>query len=270
MSTKDLTRVTRSDNFYRVISIITVIVFFGFWEAVVRFGIIPPQLLAAPSQVVTLFFDKLTNPNPDGYVLWVHTRVSLTEALVGYVLALAVGIPLGLAMGWFSTFEGLVRPIFEIIRPIPSPAWIPLVIIWFGTGLASKVFIIFVGALVACVINSMSGVQQTNPTFIRMARTYGSSNWEIFSKICVPSALPMVFGGLQVALAAAWTCLVAAELVGADAGLGFMITMGRRLLMPDMIILGMVMVAMTGVVITIIISYVEKALVKGSRRGSGQ
>lgn len=267
MSTKNLTRPTRSKNFYTAISIITVVSFFVFWELIVRLGYVPSTLLASPTQVVALFVDKLTNPNPDGFVLWTHARVSLTEALLGYFLALAVGIPLGLAMGWFTTVEGLIRPIFEIVRPIPSPAWIPLVIIWFGTGLISKVFIIFVGALVPCVINSMSGVQQTNPTYIRMARTYGASDWEIFKNICIPSALPMVFGGLQVALAVAWTCLVAAELVGADAGLGFLITMGRRLLMPDMIILGMVTVALTGVIITIIIGQVEKALVRGMRRG---
>lgn len=106
----------------------------------------------------------------------------------------------------------------------------------------------------------------TNPTLIRMARTYGASNWEIFRKICIPSALPMVFGGLQVALAVCWTCLVAAELIGADQGLGFLITMGRRLLKPDMIVLGMGMVALTGVIISYIVDKIEKRLVAGLRR----
>lgn len=267
MSTKNITRPARSKTFYTVISVITLVAFFGFWEMLVRQGVVPKQLLASPTQVIDLLMAKINNAPPDGAILWEHIKVSLKEALTGYFLALFIGIPLGLAMGWFRTFEGLVRPIFELVRPVPSPAWIPLVIIWFGTGLTSKVFIIFIGALVPCVINSYSGVAQTNPTFIRMARTYGASNWEIFKNICVPSALPMVFGGLQVALASAWTCLVAAELVGADAGLGYLIQMGRRLLMPDMIILGMVMVALTGVVITIIIAMVERALVKGMRRG---
>lgn len=253
--------------FLRVLPLITIVLFFVFWELIVVFGVVPNQLLASPTQVVALFIDKLTNVNPDGALLWDHAKVSLMEGLTGYILALVIGIPLGLAMGWFKTLDGLVRPIFEIVRPIPSVAWIPLCIIWFGTGLASKAFIIFVGGLVPCVINSYAGVQMTNPTFIRMARTYGANNWEIFKNICVPSALPMVFGGLQVALAACWTCLVAAELVGADAGLGFLITMGRRLLMPDMIILGMVMVALTGVIMAIIIDKVEKRLVKGLRRG---
>jgi NitT/TauT family transport system permease protein len=103
----------------------------------------------------------------------------------------------------------------------------------------------------------------TNPVFIKMARTYGATDWEIFRDICIPSALPMVFGGLQVALAASWTALVAAELIAANTGLGFLITMGRRLLKPDMIILGMLMVGLTGVIIGIIIDKVERRLVAG-------
>ena len=266
-SAKKLKRTERKQSFYLAISTISVIAFLVFWELIVRFEVVSPHLLASPTQVITLFIDKLSNPNPDGTIIWGHIGLSLEEAVIGYVLALLIGIPLGLAMGWFSTFDGLVRPIFEIVRPIPSVAWIPLCIIWFGTGIFSKVFIIFIGALVPCVINSCSGVKMTNPTYIRMAKTYGAGSWEIFKNVCVPSALPMVFGGLQVALATAWTCLVAAEMVGANAGLGFFIEMGRRLLMPDMIILGMVLTALTGVVITIIVGFIEKQLVKGSRKG---
>ena len=266
-SNKKLKRTEKKQSFYTAISVVSVCVFLVFWEGIVRAGLISPHLLASPTQVISLFIDKLSNPNPDGTIIWGHIGISLEEALIGYILALVIGIPLGLAMGWFTTFDGLVRPIFEIVRPIPSVAWIPLCIIWFGTGLFSKIFIIFVGALVPCVINSCSGVKMTNPTYIRMAKTYGAGSWEIFRNVCVPSALPMVFGGLQVALATAWTCLVAAEMVSADRGLGFFIEMGRRLLMPDMIILGMVLTALTGVVITVIVGLIEKQLVKGSRKG---
>lgn len=266
-SAKKLKRTERKNSIYVAISIIATCAFLIFWEMVVRNGVVPKELLASPTQVVKLFIDKLSNPNPDGLIIWGHVVVSLKEALTGYILALVIGIPIGLAMGWFKVFDGLVRPIFEIVRPIPSVAWIPLCIIWFSTGFFSKVFIIFVGALVPCVINSYSGVRMTNPTFIRMAKTYGAGNWEIFKNICVPSALPMVFGGLQVALATAWTCLVAAEMVGANAGLGYFIEMGRRLLMPDMIILGMVLTALTGVIITIIVGIIEHQLVKGTKKG---
>lgn len=257
---------TKKEIVLKVLPYLSLISLFMVWQLVVTLDVIPNTLLASPIQVVKMFIYKLTNSKPDGYVLWVHTVVSLKEALLGYLLALAIGIPLGMIMGWFKPVEGLIGPIFEMIRPMPAIAWIPLTIFWFGIGLSGKVFIIFLSGLVACVINSYTGVKMTNPTFIRMARTYGATNWEIFWKICIPSSLPMVFGGLQVALAACWTTLVAAEMIAADSGLGFMITMGRRVLRTDLIMLGMVMVGLTGVVISVIIDKIESRLVAGVRR----
>lgn len=257
----------KKSNFkYKLLSVISLISLFVFWQLVVDLGMVPNTLLASPTQVIELFFYKINNATPDGAVLGTHILISLQEAITGYVLALLIGIPLGLAMGWFVVVEGFARPIFEMVRPIPPVAWIPIAIFWFGIGLSGKVFIIFMSGFVPCVINSFVGVKMTNPVFIRMARTYGATNWEIFRDICIPSAMPMVFGGLQVALAASWTSLVAAELIAADAGLGFLITMGRRLLKPDMIILGMVLVGLTGVVIGIIVDKIEKRLVVGVKK----
>lgn len=248
------------------LSVTSVIVLILLWELAIDFNIIPSTLLASPSQVIKLFIYKLNHIDPDGATLGNHMLISVGEALIGYIFALIIGIPLGLLMGWFVIAEGLARPIFEIIRPIPPVAWIPLAIFWFGIGLKSKAFIIWTSGLVPCVINSFVGVKMTNPVLIRMARTYGASDWEIFKTICIPSALPMVFGGLQVALATAWTALVAAELVAADAGLGFLITMGRRLLMPDMIVLGMIMVGLTGALIGFLVEKLERVLITGVRR----
>ncbi|RJQ61998.1 MAG: ABC transporter permease [Desulfobacteraceae bacterium] len=251
----------------KIVPWVSVAGFFVVWQALITTGIVPKELLASPLEVGRLLFDKLTNPDPDGAVLLTHISISLTEALLGYFLALLIGIPLGLLMGWFVVAEGLARPLFEMIRPIPPVAWIPLAIFWFGIGLAGKVFIIWACGVVPCVINAYTGVRMTNPTLIRMARCYGASNWQIFVRICVPSALPMVFGGLQIALALAWTTLVAAELIAADTGLGFLITMGRRLLRPDMIVLGMLMVGITGWIIGYIIDRIERRLTAGLERG---
>ncbi len=250
----------------KILPVISIAAFFCFWEFIVRSGIVPSTMLAAPSNVAELLVLKLKDADPDGALLQQHAWVSIQEAFTGYFLALAVGIPLGLAMGWFVMAEGLARPVFEIIRPIPPVAWIPLTIFWFGIGLPGKIFIIWLGGLVPCVINAYVGVKMTNPTLIQMARTYGASDWQIFRQLCIPSALPMVFGALQIALAACWTNLVAAELLAADMGLGFMITMGRRLAMPEMVVLGMVMVGLTGAVVGVVIDRVEKRLLAGIRR----
>ncbi|MBW1711551.1 MAG: ABC transporter permease [Deltaproteobacteria bacterium] len=251
----------------KILPYLSLVAFFLVWQLLVDTGIVPRVLLATPLEVGKLFGAKLTQTQPDGALLWVHTLVSLTEAVLGYILALVIGIPLGLLMGWFVVAEGLARPLFEMIRPIPPVAWIPLAIFWFGIGLSGKVFIIWACAVVPCVINAYTGVRMTNPTPIQMARTYGASNWQIFTKICIPSALPMVFGGLQIALALAWTTLVAAELIASDVGLGFLINMGRRLLRPDMIVLGMIMVGLTGFGIGLLIDWIEKKLTAGLERG---
>jgi len=257
----------RESRLLKILPYLSLVAFFVFWQLLVDTGIVPRVLLATPSEVGKLFIAKLTQAQPDGAVLWIHTVVSLGEAIVGYLLALIIGIPLGLLMGWFVVAEGLARPLFEMIRPIPPVAWIPLAIFWFGIGMSGKVFIIWACAVVPCVINAYTGVRMTNPTLIQMARTYGASDWQIFTRICIPSALPMVFGGLQIALALAWTTLVAAELIASDTGLGFLINMGRRLLRPDMIVLGMLMVGLTGFGIGILIDWIEKKLTAGLERG---
>ncbi len=240
--------------------------FFLAWQALISWEIVPASLLASPAQVFSAFLDKLSDPLPEGAVLATHTWTSIKEAFLGYSLSLLVGIPLGLAMGWFRTVEGLARPVFELIRPIPPIAWIPLTVFWFGIDLAGKVFIIWIAGIVPCVINSYVGVRMTSPTLIQMARTYGASDWQIFTQLCIPSALPMVFGALQIALAYCWTNLVGAELLAADTGLGHLITMGGRLLRPDLVLLGMVCVGISGAIIGIIIDHVEKRLLAGIRR----
>ena len=249
-----------------LLPLLSLSLFFLSWELIVDMGLVPQTLLASPSAVVELFFAKLANASPDGMLLQEHAWISIKEAFLGYFLALAVGIPLGLAMGWFRLAEGLARPIFEIIRPIPPIAWIPLTIYWFGIGLTGKVFIIWIGGIVPCVINSYVGVRMTNPVFLQMGRLYGATNWQLFWTVCIPSALPMVFGALQIALAWCWMNLVGAELLAANGGLGFLIQCGRKLGRPDLVVLGMVTVAMTGVFIGILIHYVEKKLLAGMRR----
>lgn len=259
-------KVRTETGFQMFLPYISVITFFVVWQLLVDTGVIPRIILASPTDVIKLFVVKLTETAPDGSLLARHAWVSFQEAFIGYILALGIGLPIGLLMGWFRVADGLVRPIFEMIRPIPPVAYIPLAVFWFGIGIPSKVFIIWISGVVPCVINAYVGVKMTNPTLINMARTYGASNWKIFLKICIPSALPMVFGALQIALAYCWISLVAAELVAANAGLGFLITFGRRIFRPDMIVLGMLLVGLTGALIGILINKLEKRLLAGIRR----
>lgn len=160
-------------------------------------------------------------------------------------------------MGWYKGFDAFARPIFEIIRPIPPVAWIPLTIVWMGIGLRAKAFVVFFAAFVPCLINAYTGIKQTSQTLIDFSKTCGASNWTTFCRIGIPSSLTMVFAGVRIALGNAWATLVAAEMLASASGLGYMILMGRQFARPDLIILGIVVIGAIGVFFTWILGLVE-------------
>ena len=218
---------------YLSMSIAGLIVFFGLWEISVRLGWVSNRTLSPPSAVIQTFVFKLTNVNPDGSTLPQHFLQSLKLALSSFVVAVIIGVPLGWVMGYYKVASFLLNPIFEIIRPIPPIAWIPIIILTMGIGMPAKMFIIFVAAFVPCVINSYLGIRLTDPVRINVAKTFGASEWEIFTTVCIPSSMNMVFTGIRLSLNNSWTTLVAAEMLAATRGLGYMIQLGRTLIRPD-------------------------------------
>lgn len=249
-----------------MISVLSVLVVLAFWELAVRMSWLNPRFVCAPTEVIKEFFVKLSDPKPDGAVLGVHIVTSLKLVLFGYILAAVIGVPLGLLMGYYHTFNKLISPIFEIIRPIPPIAWIPLSMVWLGIGTTAKSFIIFLAAFVPCVINSCTGVRLTNPVLINVAKTCGASRWEIFRTVCVPNAMPLAFTGIRVALGNAWSTLVAAELLSATAGLGYMIQQGRSLGRSDVIIVGMLTIGIIGAILTWILGTLEDKVIRWRAR----
>lgn len=247
----------RANQMRLMLSVTGVAAFLLIWELASDTGLVNSRYLAAPTTIAKLFFTKLTDPNPDGAVLAVNVLASLQVSLTGFFLAIIIGIPLGLLMGWYGGFESFIRPIFELIRPIPPVSWIPLTIVWLGIGLPAKAFIVFFSAFVPCVINSYTGIKQTNPVLINFAKTCGASNFTIFRKIGIPSAMTMIFAGVRVALGNAWATLVAAEMLASSSGLGYMILMGRQFARPDLILLGIVVIGIIGVAFTAILGKVE-------------
>ena len=242
------------------LSLLSVTGFLLFWYAIVRFEIISQALLASPEQVLTTFISKLTSRAPDGATLGANFITSLKLCLTGYISAVCVGVPLGLIMGWFRKVDEIVKPLFEMIRPIPPIAWVPLAILWLGIGLPAKAYIIWLSAFVPSVINSYAGIKLTEPVLISVSRTFGATNWETFLKVGVPSALPMVFTGLRLSLSSAWMTLVAAELLAGSEGLGYMIQMGRTLARPDVIIVGMLTIGCTGAAMGYLLEKLERKL----------
>lgn len=243
---------------YLLLSVLGLVVFFGLWEVSVRCGWVSDRTLSPPSEVIKTFFYKLTNVNPDGSTLPQHFLQSLKLALCSFGLAVIIGVPLGWVMGYYKVASFLLNPLFEIIRPIPPIAWIPIVILTMGIGMSAKVFIIFVAAFVPCVINSYLGIRLTSQVLINVSKTFGASDWKIFTTVCIPSSMNMVFTGIRLSLNASWTTLVAAEMLAATRGLGYMIQLGRTLIRPDIIIVGMFSIGLTGALLNKILGMFEK------------
>lgn len=242
--------------------IIVVVAFVLVWQAVVMLEIIPSNKMATPVEVFETFLVKLYDGAPDGATLQQNIIQSLKISLSGLFMGIAFGTPLGLLMGWYKNIDRIVKPIFELFRPIPPIAWIPLTILWIGVGDFAKVCIIFVSAFIPCVLNSHSGIRQTSPVLINMSKTFGAGNFETFWRIGIPSAIPMIFAGIRIALGNAWSTLVAAELLAANAGLGYMIMMGRQYQRIDLIVLGMVTIGLLGFIITTGFEKLEKHVMK--------
>lgn len=240
------------------LSVLGLVLFLGIWEISVQMDWVSSRTLSPPSVVVQTFISKLTNRNPDGSTLPEHFLQSLKLALSSFVVAVIVGVPLGWIMGFYKAASLLLNPIFEIIRPIPPIAWIPIIILTMGIGMPAKIFIIFVAAFVPCVINSYLGIRLTDPVRINVAKTFGASDWEIFTTVCIPSSMNMVFTGIRLSLNNSWTTLVAAEMLAATRGLGYMIQLGRTLIRPDIIIVGMFTIGTTGAILNKILAMFEK------------
>lgn len=240
-----------------VLSVSAILLFFIIWECLVLFNVIDSRKLCDVLDIFKLFIIKLGDPNPDGAVLLVNIWSSLEIALCGFLLAIVIGIPLGWLMGWYRGFDAFMRPIFEIIRPIPPVSWIPLTIVWMGIGLQSKAFIVFFSAFVPCLINAYTGIRQTKEVLINVGKTFGASNFTCFWKVGIPSSMTMTFAGIKVAIGNAWATLVAAEMLAASSGLGFMILMGRNYGRVDLIILGIVVIGILGVIISYLIGACE-------------
>ena len=194
-----------------------------------------------------------------------HTALDLVEDQDNVFLITDFAEPLKEA--WFRRVDMFVTPLFDLIRPVPTIAWIPLMILWFGIGLGAKAAIIFVSAFVPCVINAYSGIKQTKPVHLWVAQTFGASRREMLFTVAIPTALPMIFTGLRISLGTAWMTLCAAEMLASNKGLGYMIQVNRSLARADLIVVAMLVIGLIGTIFTVVLNELEHRCVKGGRRG---
>ncbi|MGI6005921.1 MAG: ABC transporter permease [Ruminococcus sp.] len=249
-----------------IISVVSVVfVLFVWWLVTDGLGIFSSNTLPSPIKIVQAFIRKLTDPNPDGATLGIHLMSSLKIVLTGYLLGVVIGIPLGIVMAWYEKADLMIRPVFDMIRTVPGIAWVPVMVVFCGIGFTSKAIVIFIGAVVANVINAYSGIKQTKQVHLWVGATFGASNWQLLTKIALPSAFPMIMNGLKLSLGGAWTTIVAAELLASNKGIGYMIQQARGILRPDIIIVGMFVIGIVGSLLMLPISLIEKKVMKGGK-----
>jgi len=220
-------------------------------------GVIAPARFASPGEVWSALVQIAVRGYADAK-LWQHILQSCKLVLMGFVAAVAVGVPLGLAMGWSKRAEAFANPIFLLLRPIPPLAWIPLAIVWLGLGDAAKIMVIFVAAFVPSVINTYTGVRSMEPHLIEASAMLGARRSVFIREVLVPGALPHIFTGLRLSLQASWTTLVAGELVGALYGLGQVLNAAAQDIFPAMILVGMIFVGVCGGIMTWLLGLVEQ------------
>jgi ABC-type nitrate/sulfonate/bicarbonate transport system permease component len=216
-------------------------------------------LLPPPSAVLSAAWQLIAS----GELL--HNLIdSVRCELVAFLWALTA-VPLGIAMSWWPVVEEQCDPIVEILRPVPPLAWIPLSILWFGIGNTQNEFIIFLGIFFPILLNTITGVKSVETNMIRAARCLGAGEAPILWRIVFRAALPQILTGVRVGLGVGWMALVAAELVGAVSGLGFMINDARSVLRTDQIIVGMATIGLVGLCIDSLLRFIMKRMLPWSR-----
>jgi ABC-type nitrate/sulfonate/bicarbonate transport system permease component len=230
--------------------------FLAAWEIAARL-VIPgaAAALPPPSQVLADGWRVLGSGD-----LFAHIGKSLWRVLGGCAAAALAGLPIGVGIGLSSLVEDAVDPVVEFLRPIPPIAWIPLGILWFGIGDVQNMFIIFLGAVFPIVLNTIAGVRGIDRTLVWGALTLGGGRRHIVREIVLPGALPLILTGLRIGLGVGWMALVAAELVAARSGLGFMIQSARYAALTERVIVGMVVIGLLGLLMDVAMRWVERRL----------
>ena len=238
--------------------------FLSVWFFATREGTTLGKLMPNPAEVASRLMEA-TYEKIGPMTIWGHMWNSMRRVLVGFCIASVSGILLGLAMGWNRTCEAIFRPIFELLRPIPPLAWISLAIVWFGLGEGGKYFIIFVSGFSNVTINVYTGAKAVDPELIGAAKMLGCSNRRIFTSIVLPSSVPYIFTGLQIAISSSWAAVVAAEMVRSTNGIGWLITAGQCIGDMGQVMVGIIVIGVVGFLLATIMRGVESKLCAWSR-----
>ena len=242
---------------YSVISVITILIL---WTLVCEMEVVPALFLPSPLAVLKKFW-IISVEGYRGHTLFGHLLISVYRVLAGFFLGCIAGVIVGIGMGLSSIIRGALDPIVELYRPVPPLAYIPLVIIWMGIGDRGKIFLMFLATFAIMVINSRSGVKSVNLEKIHAAYALGATRWQVLKYVILINAMPEIFTGMRVSMGVCWATLVAAEMVAATSGLGWMVLNAGRYLSTDIVIMGVIVMGVVGYGFDLIMRILEKKII---------
>jgi NitT/TauT family transport system permease protein len=247
------------------------------WEVASRYHVFSPQALPAPSQVFMKWIDYARPHEPydaaqTSYLIWIFSGelphdlwATFFRVLIGFMIGAGLALPLGLFMGNFERIYQLFNPLIQVLRPIPPIAYVPLSILWFGLGNPPAFFLISLGAFFPVLMNTISGVRNVDAIYIRAARNLGASRMTLFGRVIMPSAMPHILTGLRVGVGVAFICVIVAEMIAVNNGLGYRILEAREYFWSDKIIAGMITIGLLGLAIDTVMSRINNYLLRWHR-----
>jgi len=241
-------------------TVATLGVLLALWWGVTASGLVAPLFLPGPGAVAGRIVELVR----DGFVgatLLQHAGASLARVGLAMLFACVTAIPVGMAMGLWPRFNAAFDPLIEFYRPVPPLAYLPLIVIWFGIGEVTKVILITMAIFAPLAIATASGVRRVDPDRIRAARSLGASRDQVIWLVIFPSALPDILTGLRIALGVGWSTLVAAELVAATRGLGFMVQSASQMLVTDVVVAGILVIAFIALAMELLLRWIERRFV---------
>lgn len=255
-STDDLaiglpSRSARTEDF--LLGLGTVCILLILWECSARFHWVNPLFTSSPSAIAEALYSMAADGS-----LWVNIRISGTELLVGYGMAILIGVPVGILMGWYRRLNAAFDPLISALYATPRIALLPLIMIWFGIGLGSKFAVIFLSSVFPILINTIAGVRTVDRDYVKVARAYGASDWQKFKTVILPSSVPFLLTGLRLGVGHALIGVVVGELYAAQAGVGFMIAMAGQTFQTAQVMAGIIIIAASGVGLTSLLRLIER------------
>lgn len=242
------------------LSVASVLVMLFIWWLVTALGLVKPLFVPSPQSVLNKFF-QIWREGFTNTPFLEHVLISTFRVFSAFLLACLIGLPLGLAMGMSPVMRGIFDPPIEFYRPIPPLAYLPLMIIWFGIDETSKILLIFLSVFAPIVLGARSGVKSAAIEQIHAAYSFGATRWQVMRHVILPSAMPEILTAMRVGIGFGWTTLVAAEMVAATKGLGYMVLSASQFLQTSVVIMGIFVIAIIAFAFDLLMRFLERRLV---------